>query len=373
MIKITAAIFCVFSYCCAVQGVHVFWYKALTNGYDLTSNPGPSLPQGTIVHEGKIVTSFHSESVQYNDAGFMVGGGPGAWHGFSAGFWSINLDDSTLNGSVDSAFLCGEVTDGWMAGNAWNTAGQIAMQIGVADVSGGIRRYRGAENIPENALWINMSADGLYYDSPCLINGTTTLDTIFGQNGRLQGYPLPSVLDKRFRRIEVTNQVRYILSNRGNFGIVFLVKVGANNYGMACLYGDETCSWQYQPCGGACINGSDSPWTSDGNTVHLVLYGDIARTDKAERRDGASGNLKLSCSNAPNPFNGNTVIFYAAGNHSNHGSLDVFSHSGSLVYSAKVHGMGSLIWDADTMASGIYHICLTVGRNTISRKAVLLR
>ncbi len=81
-----------------------------------------------------------------------------------------------------------------------------------------------------------------------------------------------AVLDKKFFEIDVTDQANWILSHTGTnkgkysgqYGIVFLTKMGDGTTSKVNLYSDEA--------NGSIITAN--PWTTDGNTIHLVLQSD---------------------------------------------------------------------------------------------------
>ncbi|OGJ88348.1 MAG: hypothetical protein A2268_05565 [Candidatus Raymondbacteria bacterium RifOxyA12_full_50_37] len=354
------------------QEPHVFWYKALLSGYALAeNNPGPGIPSDAIVHEGMIVSATYSNGHGYDLPHFVVGSATGDWQAWSAAIWSKDLNDSAMTGRVDSAFAVGEVRDGWTE-DSYNNTGPIHIKCGVVDVSFGISMW-GRNEIPENTEWKDISFGTLNYTLPT-IPGTDTMLSVDGLNGRLS-VNMPSSLDGQFLRLTITKQVNYILANSGEFAIVFLVPSNQGSTGKFNLYADEDRNFTYEKTL-INVNGSDNPWTEDGNTVHVVAYGDLTNGVAVQKKvPGANEDIHLNI--APNPFNPSTTI-----------SLENVRKGGNIrnvifrIYDIKgmcVHAFDTplskvadgFLWKAANLPGGVYVICTHVGNKTLSKRVFL--
>jgi hypothetical protein len=363
---------CAFS----IKQTHVFWYKATTNGYNLQANTGgkgPALPAGCVVHQARLATGGIDQynSVQM-DYAVILGNGASGDLGCSGWFWSQAL--CSLSGTVDSAKFRAEYRDGWN-GEALCQAGPIRISRGVVDYQGNIDFYYGTvDSIPTNTTWrddANTLNSAMGYDMthPTLQANDTLLFTA------LAGRPASgsaSVLDGRFLEINVTSQVRWILQNTevagnplglsGQYAVVLLVNLMDGTTGKLSTYASEA---------GQRLTGSDAPWTADGNTAHLVVWGDLSpiSTEKAPLKAPLTG-VALA-QNSPNPFMPNTTISYSTDGHK--GQLAIYDATGKLIYSVSVSGQGSLEWSAGERAGGIYLCRLMAGNKTVSRKMILMR
>lgn len=253
--------------------VHLFWYHAQANGYNLAeSNPGPGIGTNIIFHEGIIMSASVAEYTGNSTEGFFLGSGLDDLQGRCGVVWSRDL--CKMNGSATRAVLKGEFRDGW-SGNAFCNAGPITIRCGVVDFQENISVWGADSFVSETATWqdfLNPLVSTMGYD---MSNPTLQAEEIIlfeAPAGRLSEAD-PSVLDGQFIEIDITDQVNWILqhtgpnkgSYSGQYAIVFLVAPGQGSTGKFNLYAAENL-----PGVGS---GSDNPWTNDGNTIHLLVYG----------------------------------------------------------------------------------------------------
>ena len=111
------------------------------------------------------------------------------------------------------------------------------------------------------------------------------------------------------------------------------------------------------------------PWTTDGNTAHLLCVGNLAQTKVENASIAVAG--KVSLINEPNPFNPFTTN--SNNTAGNKGMLKIFSAAGTLLYSKEVSGKGALAWNAAGLPSGVYFSRLTMGNSTISKRMILIK
>jgi hypothetical protein len=269
---------------------YVFWQNASKYGNAIHDNPGPGLPTDlTALFEGTTAT-FCTRLCCDGDggAGFAIGNGLGtALSGRSAMFYSADLCDK--QGTAIRAVLRAEHRDGW-SGNAFNNEGAIIAKIGVIDMTvyrdvfyGGAIACSSSYLGGRNPVFNYFTYDIKFYvkpgNPPVIIPGLMAEEIVTIQAP--PGKPAeaePSVLDRKFFEIDITKQVQWILNQKGkdyverakagDYAIVFLVPndVTAGGTGKINFYASS--------CNGN-TSGSDSPWTSDGNTMHLYLEGDI--------------------------------------------------------------------------------------------------
>lgn len=348
---------------------HVFWYKAVANGYGLQqANPGPAIPAGAEVHEGILMSACVAQHTGNAGDLIVVGSGLDDLQGRCGVVWSKDLCE--MSGSCASARFRAEYRDGW-SGNAYCNAGHLSIRCGVVDFQGNIDVWGAPADVSETATWqdfLNPLGSTMGYDmgDPSLMAEETIEFT--ASAGR-PSESEPSVLDGRFVEIDVTDQVNWILANTGGnkgsrsgqYAIVFLVAPGQGDIGKFNTYGSENCS------GNA---GSDNPWTADGNTTHFLVEGDL--TIGAEQ--GAAG-LPVSGAvlgrNLPNPFSASTAVAYNTGDGA--GKLAIYAPDGRLVCGSEVRGAGSFSWNAEGLTSGIYVARLTVGKRAFSRTMILMK
>ncbi|OGJ88026.1 MAG: hypothetical protein A2487_04260 [Candidatus Raymondbacteria bacterium RifOxyC12_full_50_8] len=355
----------------AAQEVHVFWYKAgpANNNYLLTeSSPGPGIPAGAMIHESMMASATVASGLSYADPGIVLGSATGDDQGWCSGVWSLDLNADGMTGIVDSAFLRFELNDGWM-GDGFCNAGPINLRVGVIDASMGITMWGGPDQIAADAVWGDLDPiNALNYTMSNIISGTQTNVTVTGLSGRT-GPTQPSVLDGQFARIDITTQVDYILATSGQFAIVLLAPVGQGSTGKMGGYATELCDYVLESTGSS-ISGSDDPWTTDGNTVHLLVYGDLTDV-KAEDNNASQGDESaLRLTNTPNPFNPATAIYFETGRE-NTGTLTIYDAHGSMVHRQSVHGNGSVAWGA--MSTGLYICALQCGKTTVTRKLICVK
>ncbi|OGJ87312.1 MAG: hypothetical protein A2487_05095 [Candidatus Raymondbacteria bacterium RifOxyC12_full_50_8] len=369
LIVVCIALFYVLNYAEITDGVHVYWYKIWENNYNIEDPNGPALPAGAIKHGGKIVTANNSTGLGYAGSGFSCGSERDDDQGWSSVFFSDNLHNaSNAGGHADSAFLCGEYTD-WASGNgALCDGGPIAIRCGVVDVSFGIMMWGSADAMPDDAVWADLDPmNTLSYD--LTIAGAEEIIDFTAPQGRIQN-DVPPILDGQFVRINVTDQVNWILSNVNGssaYGIVMLSQAGVGSTGKFSLLAGENCVLTSD----VSVTVPNVPWSTDGNTVHLVVYGSAEATLDAEVVPVAGNGLALE-QNAPNPFNPMTTIAYTIGNGAR-GQVRICNAQGATVYTALVAGQGSLVWNAEAQPSGVYFCSLNTGKTSVSRKMVLLR
>ncbi|OGJ89654.1 MAG: hypothetical protein A2268_07100 [Candidatus Raymondbacteria bacterium RifOxyA12_full_50_37] len=348
---------------------HVFWHKALENSYDLEA---VGVPAASIVHEGPMASAMFAVGLGYAGAGIVIGSAATDDQAWCAVMWAGSLNHDSLSLQVDSAFLRGEYSDGWINDGFCN-AGPIYLKKAVVDVSFGIMMYGGPENIPEDAAWADLDPmNSLGFNMP-IIEGTDTYDTISGVAGR-SAWDQASVLDSQFARIDITEQVNYILANSGQFAIVLLTEMGQGSLGKINLYANEACTLTYTSENGS-VNGSDNPWTQDGNTSHILTYGNQISVEK--RAPAQAHDAGLSA--APNPFNAVTKIALQLSSGqagSKNAKIEIFNMYGSLVQTLSAAGnqlQTGIIWDAGENPSGIYLVRVTMGNTVLSRQITLLR
>lgn len=251
---------------------HVFWYNCIVNNYNLQANPGPALPTDIIKHEGMIMTTMCRQTSGNMDGSFRIGnhdcsmGGPG----FCAAFWSKDL--MTMSGLCTTAMIRGEYDDDYARGCPFCVEGAIKIKIGVADFSGNINGVWGnVDNVPPTTTWMdpyNLLNWAMTYspDTTRLMCEDTM--TFVAPAGSQSEYDSP--LDKHFAEFNCTKQVNWILAHTGankgkysgQYALVFLVNRETNSGGGSiALYSDES---------GNTYPYTNAPWTSDGNTMHLV-------------------------------------------------------------------------------------------------------
>jgi len=365
---------CVLGY--SASATHVFWYKATANAYNLQDNAGgkgPGLPSGVVVHEGKMATGGLNQSSGSNADQLVIGSGLDDTQGRCGWFWSKDLCD--MAGTATSAKFRAEFRDGW-CGNALCNSGPVAIHRGVVDFQGNLDFWGSADAVDDAANW---------KDDANLIGsfmGFNIMDPEIKASDTLN-YTAPaakpseidaSVLDGQFLEVDCTPQVNWILQNTaaagnpsglsGEYAVVFLVTPGMGSTGKVNSYTQENCP------GGVttgCV--SDAPWTTDGNTGHLVLVGDLTSVEKSSAKV-ALNTVSLS-QNTPNPFMPHTSIAYNT--NGRNGSLKIFDATGRQVYTQSVNGKSSIEWNAGNNVSGIYMYRLTVGSQVISKKMILMK
>lgn len=376
---IFAAISGLFLFSSIPSSTHVFWYKAITNGYNLQANPGPNLPAGAIVHQGMIMSATLNQRNNAQEASFVIGSGLDDAQGRCGVVWSKEL--CTASGVATLAKVRAEYRDSWSG--SFSSPGPISIRCGVVDFQGNIDAHGGIDSIPETATW----ADALYplaatmgynaENSTALIQEETINITV--PPGKVSGND--DGLSKQFMEVDVTDQVNWILahtgSNKGSYSgqyaIVFLVAIGQGSVGKINTYSAEN---------GVIPAGSDSPWTTDGNTMHLVVTpgeiqclgcpGCIGCPGAVESRtENRLSGINLGTA-MPNPFTGNTSIFYNTGAHRS-ASINIYGPDGRLVHSRNVAGQGSMNWDASAMPMGLYVCRLTAGSRSVARTLIVAK
>jgi hypothetical protein len=243
---------------------HVFWYKVLTNNYPITDcNPGPCLDNNATFHEGIIASGTvaqHSGSAEHS---LVFGSGLDDQQGRCGFIWSKELNEIT--GTVTSAKVRAEYRDGW-AGNALCNAGPINIRCGVVDFQGNLDTWGGADYVPETADWqdfLNPLSSSMGYDFMTPTLQVEEIISFQAPAGRQSEFD-PSVLDGKFFEVDITDQVNWILANSGSYAIVLLVPPNEGNTGKVTTYSAEDGT-------GTQWLGGDNPWTTDGNTAHIVM------------------------------------------------------------------------------------------------------
>src|SRR3989339_1019938 len=370
LIVVCIALFYVLNYAEITDGVHVYWYKIWENNYNIEDPNGPALPAGAIKHGGKIVTANNSTGLGYAGSGFSCGSERDDDQGWSSVFFSDNLHNaSNAGGHADSAFLCGEYTD-WASGNgALCDGGPIAIRCGVVDVSFGIMMWGSADAMPDDAVWADLDPmNTLSYD--LTIAGAEEIINFTSPQGRTTGDASP-LLDKQFFRVDVTDQVNYILQNISSTSaraIVCLSQAGVGDTGKTSGIAGEGGGYDGMH-GGTAVSVANVPWTTDGNTMHLLAYGSLAQVSVENEAAEVAG--KIAIDNNPNPFNPTTTITYNTLGLK--GMLKIFNSAGKVVYSNSVSGKGSTVWNAQNMSSGVYFSRLTVGNSVVSKRLILMK
>jgi hypothetical protein len=250
--------------------IHVFWYKARTNDYPITqSNPGPGIPGRSIVYEGKIATGGVAQHSGAASTSIAFGSGSDDAQGRCAFIWSLDLNNMT--GRAVTAKVRAEYRDGW-CGGALCEPGPINVRCGVADFQGNVDTWGGPQTVPETADWqdfLNPISSSMGYDFMTPTLQAEEIISITAPAGRPDDFS-PSILDGQFFEIDVTDQVNWILSHDGQYAIMILVPVGEGNTGKISSYSEENC-----PGASTLECPSDEPWTTDGNTAHIIVEGNL--------------------------------------------------------------------------------------------------
>jgi hypothetical protein len=300
---------------------------------------------------------------------FDVGSGLDDAQGDCAWFWSGDLCHMT--GIAASARFRAEFRDGWNS-RAFCNAGPIAIHRGVVDFQGNLDFWGGEDSIDVATSWKDdANLIGSFMGFNIMDPWIKASDTLqFSAPAGRQSDITPSVLDGKFVELDCTPQVNWILQHTkeagetalsGQYAIVFLVTPGQGSIGKVSTYTAEE--------GAIPAIGSDTPWTRDGNTGHLVVEGNITSKENPALRDG-SRSIALS-QNTPNPFSARTSIAYNAGSRS--GVLRIFDAGGRMVLGRPVTGRGSVEWNASQMVSGIYLCRLAVGSSAVTKRMALFK
>jgi len=352
------------------QTKHVFWYKATsaTAPYNMADATGPNLQGVTDVHGGKALTATIRGSVGNQDPLITLGNGLDNAQARSFVIWYKDLCDLKLStgATLTSAKFRGEYRDNW-SGNAYCNAGPLKPRVGVVDVKGHFDALGvAAASHPDNAVW----ADPLNPLSGFM--GYTMSGEAF-QAEQNQNFNAPAgataagakPLEGQFFEMDVTQQVRHILSNNGNLGIAAVITEGDGSTGKINLYGFED---------GAIAGATSDPWTTDGNTCHLVLEvagGTLEPKPIAAEKVVAGISKVASVSVNPSPCNAVTTISYNTGLAKN-GTVKIFNIEGKLVHSAKVSGQSSFVWNAKNLTKGLYVCRIEAGKNIVSRNIIVM-
>lgn len=354
------AFLCTVFITCAFPATHVFWYKALQNGYNLSENPGPNLtvlPEN--IHEGLVATQ---SDVGYPFNTLILGTTGQPWISNIA-FFDLNL----LKGTITTAKLRAE----WADLREYHIPGPIRFQIGVEDVW---QRAGWPEMdilfVCHSGLW------GLIYRSDYFINGTIDTISFTIPQGKSDTGQYPPPLAKQFIEFNVTNQIRYILQNNDSLKSKFLILrfkvINGTGRFSGLAYKNCDSSQLYDEITTDMADGAYTDfsyhWSKDGNTAHLVVEGNLPSSTSREPYDPISfSNPTLL--NTPNPFNPSTTIEYALpGNRQ--GNLTIFDVSGNPILRKRVSGRGSYSWNARGLSSGIYFCRLSGAGKSYTRKLI---
>jgi hypothetical protein len=360
LISILVLSFCIIGF----SATHVFWYKATTSAYSITDcEPGPCLDAASVIHEGMSATGTvaqHSGSSESGSFNF------GSWlydqQGRCAFYWSLDLSNAT--GTATAAKLRGEYKDGF-AGNSMCNPGPISIRYGVADFQGNLDTWGGPDYVPETADWqdfLNPLSSSMGYDFMTPTLGAEETINVTAPESRGAEFNA-SVLDGQFFEVDVTEQVNHILTNQGSHAIVLLVAPNQGSTGKIGALASED---------GVRPNGSDNPWSQDGNSMHLVV-------ESSDLAMGAENSVMVMHQstvylgqNTPNPFKTSTAIAYNTGRH-RRGKVKIYSPEGRLVYSEAIQGQGTIQWRSRDRSCGIYLCRLSAGRYTVTRKMILMQ
>lgn len=250
----------------SAQTKHVFWYKATmdTIPYKLSDVNGPNLQGVTDVHPGKALTATIRGSAGNQDPVITLGNGLDNAQARSAVIWYADLCRKKLSSgaTLTSAKFRGEYRDQW-GGTAFCNAGPLNAKVGVVNVQGHMDALVVTPAThPDNAYWAdnnNPLAHNMGYDMPDVVRmaqQTISKTALAGHDGTSPR------IERQFFEMDITAQVNYILANNGQLGIAATVAAGDGNTGKVNLYSFED---------GAITLATANPWTTDGNTCHIVL------------------------------------------------------------------------------------------------------
>ncbi len=262
-----------------------------------------------------------------------------------------------------------------------NHEGRITVRCGVVNYERTLIGFKGEENVPDTAMWIdyfNKLLWGMGFDmgvSHLMAEETVTVHIPKARQKpeTMSCRRTPSELDGRFFEIDVTEQVNWILANHGQYAIVFLVKPDSTlgEYGKVHVFGYENMDVFSLKYTGEHWNNSEHPWTTDGNTVHLVVEsGNLGIAQGSPIP--AAGNQALMTFNTPNPFKARTRLHYYTGT-DHHGVLTVYNADGQRVLKRVISGSGSIVWNAKDRASGIYICRLSTNSQTAYKRMLLVK
>ena len=341
---------------------HVFWYKALQNGYHLSDNPGPNLnvlPEN--VHEGMISCQSGNSSHQ-----LVFSLASTIYQVTSVVFYDLYK----MQGTITSAKIRAEYADlrGWIG------PGPIRFVYGVEDAWKRIN-----DPIPESTY-------------VCRGNGSLAvgiefypqyaLDTIQFQvpQGKTDTGRYPPPLAKTFFELDVTKQIQYILQYHDSLKSNFLIL----NFH---VIQDYQWAWfgtlSYKNCDSTqlyrLITDDGTPgryndflchWSKDGNTAHLVVEGNLPGNTGTNHEPLYVLNPLLQ--NTPNPFSSSTTIEYCLPGRGK-GVLSIFGVDGRRVMEQSVSGTGKYLWNAKGLPEGVYFCRLTGAGKTYTQKLVYTR
>ncbi|MBL8028961.1 MAG: immunoglobulin domain-containing protein, partial [Fibrobacteres bacterium] len=250
---------------------HVFWYNSIAKNYAINDSPGPNLPTGTIRHEGMIMSAQYTQFPGQNGERFAVGNSGNK--GRCGILWAKDLMEA--NGTCSKALVRAEYLDKF-AGTPYCEPGTIRVKVGVVDFIGNIESYGLPEDVPSNAVWNDVNGNSISWNMTYnLQSGNLTneqfIDVVIPQG--VTSSSQNAILDKKFMEIDVTSQVNWILSHTGTnkgsssgqYAIVFLTDPSSSSTAQMHTYSYESSTGKE----------TISPWTQDGNSLHLFVNGDL--------------------------------------------------------------------------------------------------
>lgn len=358
---------------------HVFWYKCITNSYNIADfsaadSSGPNIQGDVVKHQGKQLTATVRLSAGNHESGLNMGNYNSA--GFSNVVWFADLCSLRLSAgaTLTSAKLRGEYRDSY-SGSAFNTQGGINARVGVVSIANHLDYLDVLPHQhPDNGTWADV-------DNPI----TATMG-FSGPGGSFQAQESKAITAKaghngispqiegQFFSMDVTTQVNYILSDPvtsgaiRQLGIASIVPTSSMGTGKVNLYAFENFQ--------ATMATAD-PWTTDYNTAHLVLEianGSLVYKDNMIATESGVSDVsdELSISSNPNPCNPVTTISYNTGV-AKSGVVKIFNAEGKLVHSVNVNGKGSFSWNGKALNSGIYFCRIEAGKSVASHNLILMK
>jgi hypothetical protein len=350
----------------------VFWTQG--SKYSLTDNPGPNLAANVTLDEGRIVCGTLSQYSGSQYPEFLLGNGSepvGATRGFCA--WAYVQNLKSYKGAITSAKLRGEYWD-WYNGYGRCQGGTIKIRQGVVSNMDNIAAY-GTEN-DVIGVWMDMMnpiGPAMGFDATTLAlaaEETTLVTTPAGRPSEIDDSPIA----KQFFEMDVTKQVQWILNKNAanadsSYAIVLLVSTDTTggNIGMRSSYASIDSSYVTLTPNKL----QTDAWTKDGNTMHLVVEGNITPV-AVEKNKVAVASLAARIAAYPNPFSSSTCLRVSTGK-AGRGTLSIFDASGKKVFARNVAGSSVVSWQAEKMPVGIYVARLAAGNRIVSKRIILIK
>ncbi|MFH0919486.1 MAG: FlgD immunoglobulin-like domain containing protein [Fibrobacterota bacterium] len=348
---------------------NVYWYN-MSWGKTMENSPGPGLAPDYLFTQ-KIVTGARSQQTEVSNDGFALGNGSLDNAGWCSFFWSASFSGFHSYIGFDSAKIRGEYRNGF-SGVPQCNAGALYLRVGVADFQRTLSHYNGSYFIPLTAVWSD-TLNPLQYNMGFMQPG----DTLAAEQTIRIDVPA-SGLDQQFFNVDVTPQIQWIMDNgySGEYAIVFLTNIGSGSPGKITLYAQEDETFP--------TPGSAAHWTTDGNTMHLLVYGQAATTGVTLANAALPDSALLSAS--PNPFNPATTISLrvpvTVKNTVAVTSIDIYGINGghvrTLAAGPLASGLHQFQWDAtdnvgSRMPSGCYLVRAVMNGKHLSQRISLLR